>query len=73
MKKRKLFNAAGLILLTACACYILLHGDLLFKKSFSVVYTDIVCAALDSEGNQVIVDSGGQRLLKVSPENEVVF
>jgi lipoate-protein ligase A len=40
---------------------------------FSITYGDIVYATLDSQGNQIIIDSSGQRMIKVNAANEVDF
>lgn len=61
------------VLMIMCSLFLTFHSDYLFTTSFQVQYNDIVYATLDSEGNRIIIDHSGRRLLKVSAANEVQF
>lgn len=71
LKKYRIVFAALIFII--CLIFIKFNSDLFLTKSFKVVYKNIVYATLDADGNKIIIDSSGQRLIKENPHSGVVF
>lgn len=62
-----------IILLVLSGLYIKMNEDLMRLVSFSTSYGDFVYATMDNLGSKIIIDSSGNRLLKVNSSSELEF
>lgn len=74
----KIINKKNVIIAGIAAVLFLLilfysHEYLLINPFMDLSYDGIVYSALDKDGNTYVVDKAGQRLLKVSPKNKLIW
>jgi len=72
-RMKTLKKLVHVIFLLLSGIYIKLNFDLAFINPYSMSYGAFVYATMDNLGNKIIIDSSGNRLLKVNSESGLEF